>query len=240
MVRAYALQRGDTVTLRGHPVTDMSFVVSGLPNNSFSDFPLRQLRLFDEVDEAFVDCWHGRCPRENCSTLTRERARLLHTSFGAIFPDQVDDSLSSTKKISPWSRAMIQSIDTTITSHWLQSRLWQLCLSHGLLSTSSQELIFRPAFVLQCAYQAYQFHVAADASSREAHGVGLIEKLFDIGMALLQARGLPSMDDALKGNIDQIISLYLGDLDNSSDEGKTFGNRLKAEWQAAIGRAAYS
>lgn len=210
----------------------MAFVVAGLPNNAVSDFPQRQLRLFDNVDEAFVDCWHGRCSRANCSTFTRDRARLLHASFGAIFPEQVDASASSGKKISLWQREMIQSIDTTITSHWLQSRLWQICLTHGLLSSTSQDLIFRPAFVLQCAYQAYQFHVAADASSREAHGVGLVEKLFDIAMALLQARGLSSIDDALRSNIDAILSLYVADLNNSSEEGKTFSERLKAAWQA--------
>lgn len=210
----------------------MAFVVSGLPPNSLSDFPQRQLRLFDNVDEAFVDCWHGRCSRASCSTFTRDRARLLHASFGAIFPEQIDGSSSTMKKISLWQREMIQSIDTTITSHWLQSRLWQICLSHELLSPSSQDIIFRPAFVLQCAYQAHHFHVAADASSREAHGVGLVEKLFDIGMALLQARGLASIDEALRSNIDQLLGLYIADLNKSSEEGRTFSNRLKADWQA--------
>lgn len=210
----------------------MAFVVAGLPSKTLADFPHKQLRLFNSVDEAFVDCWHGRCARSSCQTFTRDRARLLHASFGAIYPDQIDANIFSGKKISLWQREMIQNIDTTITSHWLQSRLWQICLSHELLSPSSQDLIFRPAFVLQCAYQAHQFHVAADASSRDAHGVGLVEKLFDIGMALLQARSLSSIDATLRSNIDAILSLYIADLNNSSEEGRTFGDRLKADWQA--------
>ncbi|KAK9893338.1 hypothetical protein P389DRAFT_19874 [Cystobasidium minutum MCA 4210] len=229
--RAYALQRGDTVTLRGRPVADMAFVVSGLPDANLNDFPQRQLRLFENVDEAFVECWHGRCARANCTIFTRERARLLHASFGAIFPDQIDAS-TSTKKISHLQKEMIQNIDTVVTSHWLQSRLWQICLSHGLLSSTSPEILFRPAFVLQCAYQAHQFHVSTDASSREAHGVGLVEKLFDIGTALLQARVLSTIDEPLKNNIDQLLSIYMSDLDNSSEEGKTFASRLNRDWEA--------
>jgi hypothetical protein len=142
--------------------------------------------------------------------------------------------------MSSWQREFIQSIDVALTSQWLQTRLFQVCLTHNLLSSTSQELIFRPAFIVQLAYASHQHYVSADTSSREAHGVGLIEKLFDIGIALLQARGMAGIDEALRSNIDQILSLYINNLSNSSEEGKTFSERLSMEWQSSRGYVAGS
>ena len=200
-----------------------------LPPNKLNDFPQKQLMLFEYVDESFVDCWHGQCPRSTCTNYARERAERLHTSFRTFNPQQdLDPNIPYTKQISAWQREMIQSVDTAIAQQWLHCRLWQICLTHGLIASDASEAMFSPVFVLQCGQQARHYYNNATPASREAHGVGLIEKLYDIGLALLQAYRIPGVSEGLQSEIERCTSEIVSDCREASGGAQDFGEKLQA------------
>ncbi|CAD6915048.1 unnamed protein product, partial [Tilletia controversa] len=59
--RAYSLQRGHSLGFRGHPEKTTRTLRRQFGLEELEDFPHLQLKLFDAVDEDFVDCWNGRC-----------------------------------------------------------------------------------------------------------------------------------------------------------------------------------
>ena len=200
-----------------------------LPPNKLNDFPQKQLMLFEYVDESFVDCWHGQCPRSTCTNFDRDRAVRLHTSFRTFNPQQdLDPNIPYTKQISAWQREMIQSVDTAIAQQWLHCRLWQICLTHGLIASDASEAMFSPVFVLQCGQQARHYYNSATLASREAHGVGLIEKLYDIGLALLQAYRIPGVSEGLQSEIERCTSEIVSDCREASGGAQDFGEKLQA------------
>lgn len=79
--RAFAIQRGMPITLTGNPRASTAGLRAKLGIKELSDFPDLQLRLFDVVDEKFVDCWNRRCAGEGCRNFDRERALALWEAF---------------------------------------------------------------------------------------------------------------------------------------------------------------
>lgn len=79
--RAFAIQRGMPITLTGNPRASTAGLRARLGIKELSDFPDLQLRLFDVVDEKFVDCWNRRCVGEGCRNFDRDRALALWEAF---------------------------------------------------------------------------------------------------------------------------------------------------------------
>ncbi|KZT55093.1 hypothetical protein CALCODRAFT_409741, partial [Calocera cornea HHB12733] len=186
--RAYALQRGHPITFRGRPSQTMDAVSGGLQIGELDDFPVRHLKLFDSVDEDFIDCWNGRCAGRACRTLDAARALALHKQLsepleGAHTPSQesfeVFSSLTST-----WKRGEIQSADVLITQQWLLNRLWRLAMSHGLIDPAASEPALRVDAPVTLAHAALAICNRLSMPSIEAHGIGYLEKLYDIATTL--------------------------------------------------------
>ncbi|KAH8689612.1 hypothetical protein BGW36DRAFT_308454 [Talaromyces proteolyticus] len=78
-----------------------------------------------------------------------------------------------------------QCADVLVTQKWVQDRLWNLCFSHGLLRLHSEqkELCFRYAF--DNAVKTLELCRSLRISAMEAHGVGMIEKLYNIATSAL-------------------------------------------------------
>ncbi|KAK0565575.1 hypothetical protein OC844_001165 [Tilletia horrida] len=82
--RAYSLQRGHSLGFRGHPEKNTRTLRRQFGLEELEDFPHLQLKLFDAVDEDFVDCWNGRCEAASgapCSRMDREKALKLWATF---------------------------------------------------------------------------------------------------------------------------------------------------------------
>lgn len=207
--------------------------MAALGNTLLSDFPVDQLKLFDDVDEDFVACWHGKCAGRSCTKMTAERAVRLHKSLDADTTPQswkgdLISQVSPVIKTSAWGRAAIQKTDNLITKQWLHCRLWQICHSHGLLLSNATDVEQRPAFALEIATQAYDCYSSVDDASKEAHGIGLIEKLFDVAWGLLQARKMLGSEDWLfqtscNGVLDQYSDLLRG----APEDARSFADRFE-------------
>jgi hypothetical protein len=168
------------------------------------DFPHSQLRLFDIVDEDFVDCWNGRCAGTKCHNRDVNKAIALYNAFTN---DSVSGPLetkilasknhSSANKeqnsghdvrqrsASPWQPLEIQLADVLVTRQWLLNRLWYICLSHGLIDPKAAHIALHPDFPIQIARDMLTICSKLSICSMEAHGLGLCEKLYDIARTLI-------------------------------------------------------
>jgi hypothetical protein len=79
--RAFAIQRGMPIVLTGNPRAMTAELRAKFGFKELSDFPDLQLKLFDVVDEKFVDCWNRKCPGQGCRYFDRDRAIALWKSF---------------------------------------------------------------------------------------------------------------------------------------------------------------
>ncbi|EPQ30683.1 uncharacterized protein PFL1_01584 [Pseudozyma flocculosa PF-1] len=79
--RAYAIQSGHSITFRGNPRAATAAIRRKFDVSQLEDFPNIQSRLFDVVDEKFVDCWNKKCPGKGCTYLDAERAISLHAAI---------------------------------------------------------------------------------------------------------------------------------------------------------------
>ncbi|KAL4874787.1 hypothetical protein BJY04DRAFT_174671 [Aspergillus karnatakaensis] len=80
-----------------------------------------------------------------------------------------------------------QCADILVTQKWVQDRLWNLCFNHNLLhlhpGSGREQLSLRYAF--ENAQSALRLCQSLRISSLEAHGVGIIEKLYNIASSAL-------------------------------------------------------
>ncbi|KAH8431248.1 CeGAL family transcription factor [Aspergillus melleus] len=193
--RAYALQRRHPITFWGKPGFSMRSVhdfihsathslVSGIIVHNEKDAKgmmglARLMELFDAVDEDVVDCWNRRCSINAgyCDRLTEAKALAIHQNLSRVSESERYkgyDWFERSKSASGGSRGAYpamglretQCADVFITKKWLQNRVWVLCSAHGLLKPTSdhEELCF---------------------TSMEAHGIGLVEKLYDIAISAI-------------------------------------------------------
>ncbi|KAH8548448.1 hypothetical protein BGW37DRAFT_182570 [Umbelopsis sp. PMI_123] len=202
--RAYALQRGHSIGFRGRPGASMTAIKRKFNIGQMDDFPHGQLRLFDIVDEDFVDCWNGRCAGTKCRNRDVNKAIALYNAFtNDNVSKTFENKLSGNKDIpttnnqqtrsadsmywptSQWQPLEIQLTDVLVTRQWLLNRLWYICLSHGLIDHKAAHIALRPDFPIHIARDMLNTCAKLSIYSLEAHGLGLCEKLYDIARTLV-------------------------------------------------------
>lgn len=210
--RAFAIQRGMPLMLTGNPRASTASLRAKLGFKELSDFPDLQLRLFDHVDEKFVDCWNRKCQGPGCPNFDAERAIALWKSFteginqpgsrerSATGEDRDEDGgvtghehssgasnpyRSSTMSATPVQRRQVQRADVEVTRHWLLNRLWLITLNHGLLSIDARDPPLRVDHALHVAQSVYDVCDGLSLAAMEAHGVGFTYKLFDVAQTLV-------------------------------------------------------
>lgn len=115
-------------------------------------------------------------------------AESTQTQHGA-FPAQVANSPAPPPPTQPssvpvWlSQAKLtssQEADILINQQWLQNRLWHLCLSHKLLVPHSEHAALCIYNAITIAENTLRICSKMPLNSIEAHGIGLVEKLYCI------------------------------------------------------------
>ena len=80
-----------------------------------------------------------------------------------------------------------QRADISVTQLWLLNRLWNLCSSHGLLREVSDHPELRFDFAYHIASTLANSCKNLSLPAMEVHGVGFIEKVYDIAMGVTMA-----------------------------------------------------
>lgn len=122
--------------------------------------------LFRLIDDEFMALWNK--AKSECSTSYLSQ---LQSQLAKALPPVLECTEN-------------QAADVKITKHWLRNMVWQLSIANGYLSSNSPDLAmsFRYPFVI--ARELIRDISDLSLQSMEVHGVGLIEKLFDISCTL--------------------------------------------------------
>ncbi|KAF4261045.1 hypothetical protein KXX13_002201 [Aspergillus fumigatus] len=212
--RAYALQRRHPITFWGRPGFTMRSVhdfihnathsvVSGIIVHNEKDAEgmlglARLMELFDAIDEEVVDCWNQRCNVNSgyCNNLTEEKALSIHQNLRSVCESERYkgyDWFERTKSVPGEVQSVqptismreTQCADVFITKKWLQNRVWVLCSTHGLLRPVSDHPELSFEYAITVAVDALKICQSLRLSSMEAHGIGLVEKLYDIAVSAI-------------------------------------------------------
>lgn len=207
--RAYALQQRHSIDFRGRPGITARFMQAFDPTSA-TEYIARLLQpreqsdaaemtgllylmeTFDAIDESVIDCWNGFCRYSDgaCETFDRRRAlqafQAQHRAREACLTGNI--SFAPTATPLPLDQVIdSQQADISVTQFWLLNRLWTLCLSHGLLREISDHPEIRFDFACQIARVLSITCNNLSLAAMEVHGVGLVEKVFDVTMGVITA-----------------------------------------------------
>lgn len=162
--RAYALQRSATSLVFGGAINAGAQEGEGASLHHLA-------RVFSVIDADVLLCWNGACAGR--CRLTRTRAsrilRKLQGSAAQVFGGE-EGLLALTEA---------QKADLLITWQWMRNRIWRLAALHGLTGDEGPPEL-APAYALDVAATAVAICRRLSLSAMEAHGVGFVEKLYDI------------------------------------------------------------
>jgi hypothetical protein len=201
--RAYALQKNHSIGFRGSPAVNACFMrafgttsATAMGQDQADTVGMTGLlylmETFDAIDESVVECWIGFCKYSDgcCETFDRRRAiqmfRAQHRAREGCLVGGI--SFEPSASLIPLEQLLeSQQADISITQFWLLNRLWNLCMSHGLLRDSSDHAELRYDFAYHVANALLENCRKLSLPSMEVHGVGLIEKVYDIALGLVMA-----------------------------------------------------
>ncbi|KAK9319361.1 transcription factor C6 AmyR like protein [Lipomyces orientalis] len=207
--RAYALQRRHYISFRGRPGITARFMqafdreyISHFTSSDHSDSVamtglLYLMETFDNIDETVIECWNGNCKVSDgiCESFDRRRAlqafRAQYRAHEACLTGNISFAPSATP-VPLDELTESQQADILITQLWLLNRLWSLCLSHSLLRESSDHAELCYMFACHIALSLNEQCKRFPLSALEIHGIGLVEKIFDVAMGVITAMGVSS------------------------------------------------
>jgi len=123
---------------------------------------------YNLLDSSFVDSWNessGAPASTLAYTALQQQLNLPHPSH-----------LSLTS---------IQKADLLVTQQWLRLIVWQSSMRQGLLSSTSADESMSFRYPLQIAHSLLSVISSLPTTSIEVHGMGIFEKIFEIGNTML-------------------------------------------------------
>jgi hypothetical protein len=163
--RAYALQRHRPLTLQR--TIDLPTVDPGPESTILSGF-LDLVSLFQNFDDNFLSLWN----LSGSGHLASPQSLI-----------QLQDILKfAIPNVS--ERTEIQQADLLVSRQWLKTMVWQLCVSKGLLSSASTNESMSFHYPVTIARDVVAVSRLLPPKAFEANGVGILEKVFDIGCSL--------------------------------------------------------
>ncbi|KAK2799722.1 hypothetical protein FQN50_008370 [Emmonsiellopsis sp. PD_5] len=162
--RAHAIRRRRPITLQ---ITPESPATDGQANEGLAVSGFGYLaNLFRPFDETFLSLWNRTHSVCSAGSLVNLEAHIQEAVPPSL--DIYDDQLANLR----------------ITQQWLRTIIWQLSTTLGFLSSNS---------VHECMTFRYPLQIARDLAvatwklpqlSMEVHGMGLIEKVFEVACTL--------------------------------------------------------
>ncbi|KIX09002.1 uncharacterized protein Z518_00080 [Rhinocladiella mackenziei CBS 650.93] len=156
---AYAMERHRPLSL--HPTIELSTPQESHEEGVISGF-LHLVDLFRCADEEFM----ARGIKRKASACP-----LFDRNFDKQRTDALPPELKTTES---------QTADIQITLHWLKTMVWQLSITNGGLSSSSSDSSGTFKYPIDVARDLIKDVEKLSLDSVEVHGIGLVEKLFDV------------------------------------------------------------
>ncbi|KAF4887523.1 putative sucrose utilization protein SUC1 [Colletotrichum fructicola] len=167
--RAYAMQRHRPLTLQ--PMLDLPQIDPLSPDAKILPGFLELISLFRPFDTDFIATWNSSTPSSTSKSAEPEQlARLQNT---------LSNALANVSNFSP-----MQQADLLITREWLKVIVWKLCVSRTLLSGTDSEDSMSLSYPTTIARDTVLVSRLLPTTAFEANGVGILEKVFDVGCSL--------------------------------------------------------
>ena len=163
--RAYAIQQRRPLSL--HATINLPTLEEDPSETVELNGFLHLVNLYRPFDDTFVGFWNKN--RAGCTTdfLSRIQQDLS---------DALPLYLQSTES---------QAVDLRCSQQWLRMMVWQLSISHGLLSSTAADNAMSFQFPIEVSRDLLSATSQYSQESMEIHGIGLVEKLFDISCTLV-------------------------------------------------------
>lgn len=162
--RAYALQRHRPLTL--HATISLPQLNDDPAETAELNGFIHLVNLFKPFDDTFVGLWNK--ARVGCST-----------EWLARLQNQLSDALPAYLHCTE-----SQAVDLRTSQQWLRTMVWQLSISHGYLSSAAQESAMSFKYPIEISRDLIAQSSGFSQGSMEIHGIGLVEKLFDVACTL--------------------------------------------------------
>ena len=175
--RAYALQKHHPLSL--HATVGLPDASRTSPStNPIAGF-LHLVNLYRCLDDTFVGLWNK--TRSDCTPMWLSQ---LQHQINSALPQYLTNVKES------------QAADLRISQHWLRTMVWQLSISGSFLSSSSPDPCMRFTYPIEIAKDLVHVVSTFSQQALEVHGIGLIEKLFDIACTLVDVMCCVPLDQA--------------------------------------------
>lgn len=162
--RAYALQQRRPLTL--HATIAMPTMEEDPSETVELSGFIHLVNLFRPFDDTFVGLWNK----------SRQGAT---PDFFLQLQKQLSDALPTYLQ-----SVESQAVDLRCSQQWLRTMVWQLSISHGFLSSTAAENAMSFQFPIEVSRDLVSAAGGFSQHSMEVHGIGLIEKLFDVACTL--------------------------------------------------------
>jgi hypothetical protein len=162
--RAYALQQHRPLTLHS-TINPPTLDEDPTETVELSGF-LHLVNLFRPFDDTFVGLWNK--ARIGCST---EWLAQLQQQLSDALPIYLQSTES-------------QAVDLRCSQQWLRTMVWQLSISHGYLSSAASDNAMSFKYPIDVSRDLVTATSGFSQAAMEVHGIGLIEKLFDVACTL--------------------------------------------------------
>jgi Fungal specific transcription factor domain len=178
--RAYALQRYRPLTL--HATIELPKLEDDIAERKIINGFLHMINLFRPFDDTFIGLWNK--ARNDCST-----------AWLAQLQQQLSDALPS-----KLDSTETQAADIVTSHQWLRIMAWQLSITNGYLSSTSSTSSMTFKYPIEIAKDLIAEVSVLPQQALEVHGIGLIEKLFDVACTVTDVITCVPMD----GNIFEV------------------------------------
>ncbi|KAJ4286991.1 hypothetical protein N0V90_012872 [Kalmusia sp. IMI 367209] len=122
--------------------------------------------LYKSVDDTFILLWNKNQTQCNPSWIGR-----LHNQLTEALPAYFDCMET-------------QAVDLRISQQWLRTMLWQLSVSQGLVGMVAADSTMTFKYPIEISRDLLSMTHQFSQHAMEVHGMGLVEKLFDIACCL--------------------------------------------------------
>ncbi|KAK2629844.1 hypothetical protein QTJ16_000664 [Diplocarpon rosae] len=210
--RSFAILRHKPLTLSKTPLFPSS--VHSYESPSTHTGFMHLVNSYHLLDSSFVDTWNE-VTSAPTSTLTYT---ALQNQLSQPQPSHV-------------SIPDIQKADILVTQQWLRLIVWQSSMRQGLLSSTASDESMTFAYPLKIAHSLLSALSSLPTTSIEVHGMGIFEKIFEIGNTMLDVthacgRSIPS---ASHGVAQDPFAVFVKTLSQTPNSQRQFANLLLAK-----------
>jgi Fungal specific transcription factor domain len=175
--RAYALQRHRPLTL--YATIELPNLNENSGDRRIINGFLHMINLFRPFDDTFIGLWNK--ARNDCSTAWLAQ---LQQQLSDVLPPKLNSTAT-------------QAADIVTSQQWLRTMVWQLSITNGYLSSTSSNSSMTFKYPIEIAKDLMADVSNLPQQALEVHGIGLIEKLFDVACTVSDVIAYVPLDGSI-------------------------------------------